>query len=141
MGGNQSLTSPFGVLGGSGGNSCRICYSENGEVLWGDSTDCTAYLRHLEYGDLGINNIESKENSFSIYPNPVSSEMTVQFDEANQSGTIQVLSIEGKELLKQSFSNQNQVQLNLSEYNSGMYLIQFYSEENKEMLTKRIVKN
>jgi hypothetical protein len=141
MGGNQGLTSPFAVLGGSTTDFCRACYAENEVLLWGDSIQCTAYLRHLEYGDLGINNIESKENSISIYPNPVRSEMTVQFDEANQSGTIQVMSIEGKELLKQSFSNQNQVQLNLSEYNAGMYLIQFYSEENRKILTKRIIKN
>ena len=120
---------------------CRICYSENNELLSGDSTLCEAYIRHIEFGDLGTNNIEQKENSFSIYPNPVNNEMTVQFEQMNQSGTIQVLTIDGKEIFKQSFSNRNQVLLNISECTTGIYLVRFYSEDNMEMLTKRVIKN
>lgn len=64
-----------------------------------------------------------------VYPNPSSSEVTISFDlETSNNISIKVYNIQGKEILtlvnnRQFNAGANQVTLNVSEFNNGLYIV------------------
>jgi len=70
---------------------------------------------------LSINSID--ENSFTIFPNPVASELNIQTD--NEIQTIDIFDISGRKVISKTSSNQTT--LNVSDLKSGMYTISIFS--------------
>jgi hypothetical protein len=85
-------------------------------------------LRYLNFTDIstGIIPIASKTKviEIQVYPNPVADILNIQFPKfKNQSGVIEILSIEGKVFYTQMINSQSNIyQINISSLSKGLYL-------------------
>jgi len=74
---------------------------------------------------------------FNIYPNPAEDKFTITSNSTLQ-GTVKVLDILGKEVLKQAFSA-NGVRINCSSLLRGIYFIQLLDDENGKAETHKLI--
>ncbi len=81
-----------------------------------------------------------EQTKFSIFPNPSSEFMNISIPE-NSSETLklEVFNVLGKRVLTQQLNNLNS-KINISKWNSGVYLVRLNSSDNTTTLTKRFVK-
>jgi hypothetical protein len=84
----------------------------------------------------GLN--EFNVNDVIVYPNPTNGLITVNTNKSTIE-SIEILDINGKSILNKRFDD-NFIQLDLSEYSVGVYLLKVYSSENEPTL-HRIVKS
>jgi len=91
----------------------------------------------LENVVLGNNDNQLIEN-IAIYPNPTSNFITISTNE-NTISSIEIYNILGKEILKLNTTNSNQIEVNLSDLSSGIYLINIIDSSGKSTL-KKVVK-
>ena len=76
----------------------------------------------MEYSDFTRIN-ETTDPAFSVYPDPVSDILNIRFsDSGNSSKTIHIIDSGGKEVLN-TICNTNKLQVNVSNYPSGIYCI------------------
>lgn len=61
-------------------------------------------------------------SSFQIYPNPATDHVNIQLS-ANTSGNVSVYDVTGKLLLQKAIINQNEVRVNTSALNAGVYML------------------
>jgi hypothetical protein len=66
--------------------------------------------------------IEHEKLDFTVYPNPASDELTVEFDE-NVTGELLLTDISGKEIFRESIGNRKRVQIPLSTFPRGMIVV------------------
>lgn len=83
---------------------------------------------------LGTQNQELKHN-ISIYPNPVTDLLNISYEETEVS-TLKIFSIEGK-LIKES---KIKPQINISNFHSGTYILNFYNSKNNLLHSSKIIK-
>jgi hypothetical protein len=90
--------------------------------------------------DAGMLNLsEHEQNSFVVYPNPVSAFLNMDFNVLQSPSQIMVYSPDGKLLLHETISAGAQShQLDFTAFPDGMYTIHFLSEEGIQM--KKVVK-
>jgi hypothetical protein len=90
--------------------------------------------------DAGMLNLsEHEQNSFVVYPNPVSAFLNMDFNVQQSPSQIMVYSPDGKLLLHETISAGTQShQLDFTAFPDGMYTIHFLSEEGIQM--KKVVK-
>jgi hypothetical protein len=84
--------------------------------------------------------IDELNNEFliSLFPNPTSSEVTIQTSENNlKTTTFVVISEDGKIVLAPSIINSIETTIDVSKFASGVYYVQFISEKN--VLVKKLV--
>ncbi len=73
--------------------------------------------------------------SLSIYPNPTSSTLTVNHAIAQAGASVKVISMNGKTVLQQELSlNSTSTQLDVSNLNSGSYLLMLSTQDQKSSL-------
>jgi hypothetical protein len=84
---------------------------------------------------VGINELDNA-HSGNLYPNPVIDKLTLNELDANQ--TIKLVDLSGKEVFSH-FTEQTEVNLNLSSLVSGVYFVVYTSEKNIEI--RKIIKN
>lgn len=89
--------------------------------------------------EVGIN--ESNSNySFEISPNPTSSSFKLSTNSIiSKNAQIIITTIDGQIILKEKVRGENNFDIDLSNYNSGMYLIHL-KDDNGNFLTKKIIK-
>ena len=80
---------------------------------------------------LGVS--EQEESKFIVYPNPANEVLNVMHQQGEM--VYQLITIDGKVIKSGSIENQ---QINISDLQSGIYLLQLNSEVKSE--TKKIVK-
>ncbi len=83
----------------------------------------------------GIETVSDEE--FSIFPNPVTSLLTVRFNNAVRSGVISIYNIQGL-LVKQWPISQNEIDVDVSDLAKGVYVISI--DEEKAAIRKQFVK-
>ncbi len=113
--GSSSVTSPLGVSG--------------------------TYLTKINGGTVGMDEINNVENSLDIFPNPVKDYLTVTIPSNFQSDfEIEILTIEGKTLLKQDFDKTvtGNIQFKTDFLSSGNYFIKLKAE-GSEYFSKFVV--
>ena len=66
--------------------------------------------------------IEHEKLDFTVYPNPASDELTVEFDE-NVTGELLLTDISGKEIFRESIGNRKRVKIPLSTFPRGMIVV------------------
>ena len=86
---------------------------------------------------LGLN--EESISSFKMFPNPSNSMLKLKFPKHITSGNITVFDILGKELFTKNIESSNNLELNISNWNEGIYLIKVKSETISQ--TKQFIKN
>ncbi len=97
----------------------------------------------INYSTLGIESIESLENSLnvSLFPNPSHTVVNFKIEsEQNLKLKVEILSIDGKKIKTIKLSNLETHQIDISNLSKGIYLTNFYS--NKALIaSKKLVKN
>jgi hypothetical protein len=88
--------------------------------------------------NLGVEDFESG-SSFNVYPNPSDSRLNIQLKQGIINGQIEIFDMLGKQVINHTLNSENLSTINISELNSGLYLIKVSFEGSSE--TKRFVKN
>lgn len=91
---------------------------------------------------LTVENVEDAITDFKVYPNPATYTVTISTQLSKPSNVeIQIVSIDGKIVGTQTFSNQNDnftETIDFSEFASGTYLLKIRTGRNE--ITKKIIK-
>jgi len=90
------------------------------------------YVRSLSDFTLSVNQFET--NNFSIYPNPTSTGFVTIATNNSEAMSVAVYDILGKQVINQTINNNR---LNVSELNSGIYIIKI--SQNNASVTKKLV--
>lgn len=85
-----------------------------------------------------INNVET-DYSLLVYPNPSIDYVQLQFQNLNDAVTIQLLSSDGKLLHSQELKTSSELQIDMSKYAAGTYLLSVKDNQSK-VKTYQIVK-
>ncbi|SHI35588.1 M64 family metallopeptidase [Algibacter luteus] len=97
----------------------------------------------INYSSLGINDIESELNNYTIsmYPNPTNNILIVTLESNSSSNLkIEIMSLDGKKVKSTSISNYENTPIDISHFSEGVYVSNFYSG-NILIASKRLVKN
>jgi len=81
---------------------------------------------------------EFVSSKFNVFPNPVTDMVTITNSESIGIEQIEIFDISGKTVKSLSFNNENEVQLNLGDFASGMYLL--HIKTNQGVAVKKVVK-
>lgn len=90
------------------------------------------------WSTLGIDNFQ-EVSTFKLYPNPTNSILNIEIQNAISNGTLEVYDLLGKQIYNQTIIANNISQIDVANWNSGLYLIKISSEDSAE--TRRFVKN
>lgn len=121
--------------------------SANGKSLIGEAFNRNYSDGNLTVGEsilyqiallntLSVEEVNDKNLSLIIYPNPVEKELFIQHQDITN-WQVQVYDITGKQITS-VFVNQGSMNLNF--LNSGTYYLVFTNEENSVNVTKKIIK-
>ena len=84
---------------------------------------------------------ETVLNSLQVYPQPAFEQVTIQHNKATEKAMFTLYSADGKIIMqKLAMPNTLQTQLNISNLNSGLYMIRF-DDGNGKVQSKSIIKN
>jgi len=70
----------------------------------------------------GVSKIQKQ--TFSLFPNPVSENISIQFQNEIQSAEINVLNVLGETVLKENIINSKNTSINVADFTNGIYFIQ-----------------
>ena len=104
-------------------------------VVWQDDNSGTVKYRIGMYTPSTTRTNEVSENNFSVYPNPVSSTITLQSNIDLENEEVKIVTFLGETVLAQKINNTT---IDVSELNNGIYFIQIRA--NKYLFTKKIIK-
>lgn len=86
----------------------------------------------------GINNISQNENLLSIYPNPASENITINFSSTSKNISIKIFDATGRLVKNMENVKSGKNTINVSELENGLYLINV--NDGRSSVTKRFVK-
>lgn len=86
----------------------------------------------------GINNISQNDNLLSIYPNPASENININFTSTSKNISIKIFDATGRLIKNMENVRSGENTINVSELESGLYLIN--ANDGKSSVTKRFVK-
>lgn len=98
------------------------------------------FLSFSQYTEISKPSIE--ENTISIYPNPVSDILNIQYtgNVLNENISIEVWSIDGKLMFRNQYNQRNKAQsIKTLSWSRGIYILKF--NNGKEVISKKIIKN
>jgi hypothetical protein len=90
------------------------------------------------WSTLSVDDFEGPSN-ISIYPNPTNSILNVEVKNGMSNGTIAVFDMLGKKIYNHSITSNDISKIDVTNWNSGLYLIKIASENSSE--TRRFIKN
>ncbi|MCB0462330.1 MAG: T9SS type A sorting domain-containing protein [Flavobacteriaceae bacterium] len=88
--------------------------------------------------NLGVDDFKIDSN-FNLYPNPTNSILSISFKNEIPNGTLEVYDMLGKKALSQALDSNKLTSIDISNLNSGLYLIKVSYEGKSE--TKQFLKN
>lgn len=88
---------------------------------------------------VGIDVVELNDNAVKVYPNPAYQQFTIELDEQFTSANIRIMDITGREVYRTDMPNNNRIQVDMADRNSGMYLIQI--QHSNGTITKKLLKH
>ncbi len=95
-----------------------------------------AFISYIDYWPLTVLNFNNEEQ-LKIYPNPIKDKVTIYLP--NRNGNIQIINSIGQLIYNKQTDQQN-MEINTTEWNKGLYLIKYQSETGI-VLTGKIIKN
>ena len=84
------------------------------------------FLQGVQYGFDVYDCRDYNSISFSVYPNPTSSFVNISFEKLTDPITLRVFDIRGRLINENVFSNKL-VQVDMSNYANGIYILSFYN--------------
>jgi hypothetical protein len=79
------------------------------------------------------------ESLFTLLNNPVQEELTVILADNYHSGKLEIMNLQGKVLRSCTISNLGRINLNLSDFRPGLYLVKL-ELENHAVMVKKFIK-
>jgi len=127
--GSASVTVPGGLLS----STARVMVRGAGNIFYA-----------INSTDFAVQNITgisqtTLENNVVIYPNPTTNILTVSFGNLTHIEQLTLTDVQGKVIHQKNNINENRVQLNLSDYSNGIYLLKVQSDESSK--TFKVTKN
>jgi hypothetical protein len=129
-----------------GSNNLTVVVTDNTPFLRVDNHETIhAYTINwsINMSTLGIEEISSEENNLSIsmFPNPSQDLLNFSFKNTlGSSLSIEIVSLDGKKIMTTILSNNERSTIDISSFSSGIYLVNFYSN-NVLIANKKLVKN
>lgn len=96
----------------------------------GPKGNSVLYVDNLSFDNL-ISNVtepESKNTIFNLYPNPANDKITITNVQDSENTTINILNIQGKQVMYNQFRDQNNMEFEISNLPMGIYFIEVKSE-------------
>ena len=106
-------------------------------VVWQDDNSGTIKYRSGNYTPLFTNTKVISESTFTIYPNPASEFIAIQFDNADVNRELAVINVLGEVVFTQN-SASSTVNVNASSLPAGIYFLQVKSDNH--IFTQKFVK-
>jgi hypothetical protein len=102
-------------------------------IIWiivADNNNCSNSdtLKINVFDDTSLNN--NSKIAFKIYPNPTKDKLQIVFKK-NETGIIRIYSIDGKQLVELSYSNEDRLEINLSSLVNGIYFLEMSNSEQR----------
>ena len=85
-----------------------------------------------------LSNVDFNENSISLNPNPAKDYFTINNIGNEKISGITIYEISGKKVFDTKKSFENQINIDVSNFARGIYLVEIVSE-NKSKLTKKLI--
>jgi hypothetical protein len=128
-------TAPYNYAWTTGANTNLVIlpFNEEHTVTITDNNDCTI---QTEIFNIIVGIDELFNNSLSIYPNPMTTELSFGFENQNKEYTWTIKSSQGQTILSHQ-SNQFE-KIDVSQLSSGVYYLEI--ELGNQKITKRLVK-
>ena len=114
------------------------CFMQDDEVIYLNNPYCDDCLCETF---TSIDHIDYSDELLTVYPNPSKGNLTIAISEsATGNLVLRISDISGKKTFEQHLRNQQQINMNLSDYKSGFYIIQIWDEDrNKLIATEKII--
>ncbi len=122
-------------------NPYRVLYKSS--IFFGEagSNSYSMYYKYFPYESYQLNSEEFKAHSFSMFPNPTSSDFIIHNDDAfTQDSFVTIYNVLGKIVLpKQLLKNEMQT-IYSSSLDAGLYFVKITDKENQILQTEKIIK-
>jgi len=79
--------------------------------------------------DITLSSTELNLTAYKLYPNPVNEYLNIDFGENISQGKVELINIEGKTIDMINIENNNHIQINTSNYATGLYIVRIISAE------------
>jgi len=89
-------------------------------------------------GEISLSTKESKQNFTSLYPNPTNGLFEIEFPSI-LSGRLSISNVIGEIVIEKDIQNTDQLQIDLTEEDTGVYVVQFVSSDNIARYIERVV--
>lgn len=119
---------------GDAANSIDEDHNGNGTPIDDDinNNDIPDFL-DTEVNTVVLSTENNTLNSFAIFPNPASNQITIAFPANVPSGEIQIISLSGQIIQEKSINATTGLTLDISTLKSGIYFISIVSKEGKQV--------
>ncbi len=117
-----------------------LTFGEWGWLVRTDSMGCSLCCSQYNNACVGVavEDIYKNEEAFTLYPNPVSSDMHIQFKEASK-GVISITDLSGKEIIQKNIDNQLNYSIDVSSLTNGLYFITYEDAQGQRSVRKFVV--
>jgi Secretion system C-terminal sorting domain len=95
---------------------------------------------NFTYSDVVLVKITGKFK-FTAYPNPASSKLTIEYNEAYRSGNISLVNSDGKKVLSRNIAGFNKEVLDVSSLAAGMYIIEIKAANGEKQQQKVLIEH
>jgi hypothetical protein len=118
--------------------ACRVsCIQQSDDYIMKPCDTCDCFSMLDRYRKLAINE-NKKNNNLSVYPNPFSEIITIDFKDLQINGFIKIIDIAGREVLNRKVNHNKSIQIDLAKAPSGIYIVSV--EMNQKISYAKIVK-
>ena len=91
------------------------------------------FLTKYSFNTVGINERDIV-SGFSLYPNPSSNCVNIDFENEEQSVNLQVLNIHGQQVFFKEYNSTDHIQLEVNGFSSGIYMVNVATETGRKVL-------
>lgn len=114
------------------------CFMQDEEVIYLNNPYCDDCLCETF---TSVAHVDDSDKLLAVYPNPSKGHITIKILESYAQNIVLVITdISGKKLFEKHLHNQQEINLNLSAYGSGFYIIQLLDvSRNKLLESKKII--
>ncbi len=120
-------------------NSSQVCHAIDNYWLRTSNMATFFATKIDDCPPTSLDYVNNSLNEISIYPNPSSSDITIDLKETYSRVETTFMTPLGQFIKKQTFNNTNHFQLNLREFDPGVYLINIHLNE-EIVMQKTIIK-
>jgi len=139
VGGSNGLTilRPVSVVVSGGFYSTTLVCFQSGDSLYHPNSFIHPTVDCLEFIPIGISELNDKEDRISIWPNPITSQLNIEFEKEQKNIIIKITDPIGKNFKQINFSGKY-LKVEKGNLSAGIYFVQIF-DEHKIISNKEII--